>query len=110
MKSRDGKEQFGQQSSQVEKYMQNGQLLQLKGDLQEQLSFVTSLQFEQDLQQVNSRRCDEACVSLLGLAGRRSVVGRRFEACCVQGLLLHLLQNVIGGCVCVLVSNFRKSR
>ena len=36
--------------------MQNGQLLQLKGDLHEQLSFLTSLQFDQDLQQVNSRR------------------------------------------------------
>ena len=36
----------------VEKYMQNGQLLQLKGDLQEQLSYLTSLQFDQDLQQV----------------------------------------------------------
>ena len=57
--------QFEQQSSQVlclsanihftqkvEKYMQNGQLLQLKGDLQEQLSYLTSLQFDQDLQQV----------------------------------------------------------
>ena len=32
----------------VEKYMQNGQLLQLKGHLQEQLSFFTSLQFDQD--------------------------------------------------------------
>ena len=32
--------------------MQNGQLLQLKGDLQEQLSYLTSLQFDQDLQQV----------------------------------------------------------
>ena len=40
----------------VEKYMQNGQLLQVKGDLQEQLSHLTSLQFDQDLQQVNSRR------------------------------------------------------
>ena len=28
-------------SQKVEKYMQNGQLLQLKGDLQEQLSFLT---------------------------------------------------------------------
>ena len=57
--------QFEQQSSQVlrlsanihftqkvEKCMQNGQLLQLKGDLQEQLSYLTSLQFDQDLQQV----------------------------------------------------------
>ena len=56
---------FEQQSSQVlclsanihftqkvEKYMENGQLLQLKGDLQEQLSYLTSLQFDQDLQEV----------------------------------------------------------
>ena len=55
--------QFEQQSSQVlglsanihftqkdEKYMQNGQLLKLKGKLQEQLSYLTSLQFDQDLQ------------------------------------------------------------
>ena len=43
--------QFEQQSSQIEKYMQNDQLLQLKGVLQEQLSYLTSLQFDQDLQQ-----------------------------------------------------------
>ena len=53
--------QFEQQSSQVlrlsaithftqkvEKYMQNAQLLQFKGDLQERLSFLTSFQFDQD--------------------------------------------------------------
>ena len=57
--------QFEQQSSQVhclsanihftqkeKKYMQNGQLLQLKGDLQKQLSYLTSLHFDQELQQV----------------------------------------------------------
>ena len=34
----------------------------------------------------------------------------RFEGCCVQGkgLLLHLLQGIIGECVCILVSNFPK--
>ena len=44
--------QFEQQSSQVEKYMQNGQLLQLKGDLQEEVSYLISLQFDQVLQKV----------------------------------------------------------
>ena len=58
-------EQFEQQSSQVlglsakihftqkfEKYIQDGQLLQLKNDLQEQLCISPPLQFDQDLQQV----------------------------------------------------------
>ena len=59
-----GTKQFEQQSSQVlclsanihftqkvVKCMQNGQLLQLKGDSQERLSCLTSFQFGQDLQQ-----------------------------------------------------------
>ena len=62
---RPARQQFEQQSSQViclsanihftqkvDKYMQNGQLLQLKGGLQEHLSYLTSFQFDQDLLQV----------------------------------------------------------
>ena len=57
--------QFEQQSSQVlclsanihvtqkvEKFFQNGQLLELKGKLQEQLPYLTFLQFDENLQQV----------------------------------------------------------
>ena len=76
---------FEQQSSQVlclsanihftqkvEKYMQNGHLLQLKGDLQEQLSFLTSLQVDQDLQQVKLKALILDLIHNIACRGRPS--------------------------------------